>query len=109
MQEIQNNLVQTRRKMEDALRQVRKRGQELAEKERVYRVAKAQKMMILKSEGYPATLIPDLVKGDEDIAQKKFDLDTADVLYRSAQEAVNVYKIEFRQLMDEAEAIRRGE
>jgi hypothetical protein len=109
MQQAQQDIIDARNKMELALSAARDRGQELAAKERAYRISKSQKILMLKAQGYPATLILDLVKGDTDIAEKKFNLDTADVLYRSAQEAINVYKLEFRHYMDEAEAIRRGE
>ena len=58
-----------------------------AEAEREYRMAKAEKMLALRSEGYPATLIPDLAKGDERISLLAFQRDCAEGLVDANREA----------------------
>lgn len=78
--------------LETALAENKKRGEALAEAERVYRVALSAKILELREAGYPTTLIGDLARGDREVAKLKFDRDCAEVVYESSQEAINVYK-----------------
>ncbi len=78
--------------LEVALRECKTRGQAAAEAERVYRVALAEKILLLREGGLPATLIGDVARGDKDVARLKFDRDCSQVVYDNAQEAVMVYK-----------------
>ena len=78
--------------LEVALRECKTRGQAAAEAERVYRVALAEKILLLREGGLPATLIGDVARGDKDVARLKFDRDGSQVVYDNAQEAVMVYK-----------------
>lgn len=87
--------------LEKALAVAGKRGQAAAEAERKYRVALAGKMLMLKGDGYPATLIGDLARGDEGVAQLKFERDCAAAVYDSAREAINVYKKEIDVLREQ--------
>jgi hypothetical protein len=50
---------------------------ELAKSEAEYRTAKAKKILLLKAEKYPATLITDLAKGDETVASLMLKRDLA--------------------------------
>lgn len=78
--------------LEVALRECKTRGQAAAEAERVYRVALAEKILLLREGGLAATLIGDVARGDKDVARLKFDRDCSQVVYDNAQEAVMVYK-----------------
>lgn len=78
--------------LDTALSEMKDRGLANAEAERAYRVALAQRMLELKAAGYPATLIGDLARGDDTVAQLKCDRDCAEAIYDSAREAINVYK-----------------
>ena len=82
--------------LDKAVNQFGKRGRAAAEAERNYRILYAQEMLKLKSEGLPATLIPDIAKGNT--ADAKFDRDAADVTYQSAKEAINALKIQIKVL-----------
>lgn len=85
-----------RKLMHQALKESRERGiaADVATKE--YRIAKAEKTLLLKAEGTPATLIDTLVKGDPVVAEAELNMNDAIVVYKSAVEAVNVYKIEVK-------------
>lgn len=89
--------------LEVALSESGKRGKALAEAERAYRVSLAQKMLTLRDEGYPATLIGDLARGDKEVARLKFDRDCAEAVYESSREAINVYKKEIDVLREQIE------
>ena len=73
-----------------------RRGNDYAAAERDYRVSLAQKMLELREKGLPATLIPDLARGDRKIAHLKFDRDAKESVYKAAQEAIQSYKLQIR-------------
>lgn len=78
--------------LEKALSEFSKRGRAYAEAEQSYRVALAQKMLVLRDQGFPATLIGDLARGDKEVAGLKLERDCSEAVYDSAREAINVYK-----------------
>ena len=78
--------------LEVALKECKLRGRAAAEAEQAYRVALAKKILELREQSYPATLIGDLARGDKEVAQLKFERDCSEVVYDNAKEAVNVYK-----------------
>ena len=79
-----------------AVGEARQRGIALARAEAEYQTAKHSKVLALKAEGQPATLIQMLVKGDDDVSLKLFERDCAQVEYDSAREAINAYKLSAR-------------
>lgn len=78
--------------LEVALKECKTRGRAAAEAEQTYRVKLAEKILALRDNGYPATLIGDLARGDKEVARLKFERDCAEVVYENAQEAINVFK-----------------
>lgn len=79
-------------------------GTEWAEKTRLYRIGLAQEIMKLKDEGCQISIIDKVAKGDEEIAQKEFDMNLAEVSYRASMENIMVQK----KLLDSIEEdIRR--
>ena len=78
--------------LEVALKESGKRGKAAAEAEREYRIALASKILELRDKGFPATLIPDVARGDKTVAGLKFDRDVSQVVYDNAKEAINAYK-----------------
>lgn len=56
--------------------------------ERAYRVELAKRMTELRADGQPATLIPDLAKGDERIASLKSERDLSRGLLDAATHAI---------------------
>jgi len=97
-QDIYLELIDKQHTLERALGELGKRGRAHANAEQVYRVALAQKILIERDKGTPVTIISDLCRGDADIAKCKFMRDVAEVEYRSALEAINVYKIAVRTI-----------
>lgn len=78
--------------LETALKECKSRGRAAADAEQTYRVKLAEKILLLRENGLPATLIPDVARGDRDVAKLKFERDCAQVVYDNAKEAVNAYK-----------------
>lgn len=89
---------ETIKMMDQALESARKRGEESAQAEKEYRIAQSKKMLVLRDSNIPVTILNDIVKGDEAIADLRFKRDLAQVLYKSAQEAINVYKLELKAI-----------
>lgn len=78
--------------LETALKSLRKNGESSAIAEREYRIAKAKAILDLKAKGYPVTLIPDIVKGREDVSELDLKRKIAEVTFKANIEAINVYK-----------------
>lgn len=84
--------------LDEAISQLRARGRAYAEKERDYKVALARHMLMLRDEGIPATILSDVCKGNPEIAKLRFERDCAEVVYKSAIEAIQAIKLQIRML-----------
>lgn len=103
MREIWLEIADAEKDLNNALSTLRQHGTEYADKERRYRMAKAKKILMLKQEGMPVTLIPDLVKGDEDISLLAFNRDVAEVTYKANKDALSVKMLELSMLKSQYE------
>lgn len=81
-----------------ALSEYKKRGQDYAKAYKNYRVKVAQKLLELKAEGMPVTISYDIARGNEEVAKAKEQEIITECLYKSCQEAVNVYKLKIKIL-----------
>ena len=89
--------IQEKQKMLDkAIKELAQNGYKLAECERDYKIAVNKKALLLRSEDMPVTLISQVIYGYEDIAQLRFLRDSAEVVYRANQEAINTLKLQIR-------------
>ena len=87
--------------LEQALKELGRRGRAKADSEQKYRVALAQEILIKRDAGFPATLIGDLCRGEKHIAKLKFERDVAETMYAAAMEAIMSYKLTIRVLSDQ--------
>ena len=87
--------------LDKALNQLGKRGRMYADAERSYRVALAKEILKERDEGTPVTIISDVCRGKEETARLKFERDVAEAAYKSALEAINVYKLEVNLLREQ--------
>ena len=71
-------------------------GQAYAEKERDYKIALSKAALELRNENMPVTLIDKVVYGK--VAKERFERDTAEVMWKTAQESVNGIKLQMRIL-----------
>ncbi|NGP60016.1 hypothetical protein FLT15_17900 [Paenibacillus thiaminolyticus] len=67
-------------------------AREKAEAERRYRLALAQEMLRLKADGLQVTLITDVAKGSEEVADKLFKRDLSDGRFRAGLESQEAIK-----------------
>lgn len=95
--------------LDEAVKSIRFRGRDYAESESKYRSALAKEILRLRDEeGYPVTLVPDLARGNPEVAQLKVERDCAESLYKSALEAINVNKLRIKVLENQHDREWRG-
>ena len=78
--------------------QMKTLGLEKAKTERNYKVKQAQMILKLKSEGYPATLIMELAKGNEEVAELRLKRDIAESSYYVGIQAMENLRLEIEIL-----------
>ena len=83
-------------------------GESEAQAEKDYRIALSKKMLIERDNGMPVSIISDVCRGSEEVAELKFKRDCAKANYESVQEAVNVYKLQIKVLENQIDREWRG-
>lgn len=86
------------RLLDAAIRQLGKRGLTYAQAEMEYKIALNEAILMERVNGTPVTIISDVCRGKKEIAKLRFERDCAEVVYKSAQEAINSYKLQIRIL-----------
>ena len=84
--------------LDAAVQELGKRGRSYAQSEQEYRIALAKRILDERSKGTPVTIISDICRGDREIAKLRFERDCAEVVYKSALEAINAMKLQLRML-----------
>lgn len=84
--------------LDAAIKALSKRGQAYAEAEKEYRLALSKTILEERANGTPVTVISDICRGKPEIAKLRFERDCAEVVYKSAMEAINNYKLQIRVL-----------
>lgn len=100
---LMDELWQKFKMLDAAIKELRSGGSAYAQAEQDYRVELAKCILLEREKGTPVTIISDVCRGDRTIAGLKFNRDVADVVYKSALEAVNVYKLQIRILDEQIE------
>lgn len=108
MQELYNELTILRNDLNKAITILKERGQAKAIAERDYRVAVAKEILILRDEKIPVTIINDLVRGNEEIAELKLKRDVAETLYETAMQYIYSNKLNIGIVERQMEAERKG-
>ena len=97
MEELQK-LEELNNLLKKALSEYRRRGAEHAKAYKEYRIKVAKKLLELRADGMPVTIAYDIARGDEDVANAKEEEIITESLYKSCQEAINVYKLQIKIL-----------
>jgi len=87
-QKVMNGMSEKNRMLSKKNEELKELGEQCAILNREYRIARAKKILELKAEKHPATLIVDICKGDEGVAQLKSEAETAKVIYNSCRESI---------------------
>lgn len=93
-----NEIGQKSKMLDAAIRELGTRGKAYAQAEHDYRIALAEKTLEERDKGTPATVCSDICRGDRKIAKLRFERDVAEVVYKSAMEAIQGIKLQIRIL-----------
>lgn len=85
---IMLELKEVNKKLSNCYKTMWQEGKKFSEAERLYKIALQKKIMELKASGMSVTLIPDLARGSEEVANLKFNRDLADKLYDTSKESI---------------------
>jgi hypothetical protein len=83
-------------------------GRQKAKAENVYRKELCKKILIERNKGTPVTIISDVCRGDDKIADLKMERDIKETDYEVCEHMVNAIKLEIRLLEGEIQAERQG-
>lgn len=86
--ELQKELIKQNKWLEVKLSEQKTLIEKASQAEHDYRVALASKMTILRIEGTPVTIIPDLARGDKNVAKLKMDRDISKGVSDACKEAI---------------------
>lgn len=109
MQDLINELNEYRHNLNRAIDEIKARGKAKAEAEKDYRVELAKKILKLRADGIPVSIIGDLARGDEKIANLKMKRDIEESLYEANMQRIYECKINIDWLQSQIEAERKGE
>lgn len=84
--------------LELAIKELKQRGKVYSQTEHDYRVLLSKRLTELRAEGQAVTHLADIAKGEPEVAKLRLQRDIAESLYKSCQEAINVYKVKIRVL-----------
>ncbi|MBB6219012.1 hypothetical protein HNQ80_005190 [Anaerosolibacter carboniphilus] len=109
MQHLVIELDKQRKTLTSAIKILKQRGIDKAETEKKYRIAVAKEILRLRDESIPVTIISDLVRGNEEIADLKMKRDIAETMYESCLQKIYQTKLELGIIERQIEAERKGE
>ena len=78
-------------------------GIKKAQSEQDYQTVLSQEVLKERDKGTAIGVIQLIVKGKPEVAKKRFERDTAEVMYQVAQEKINIAKLELRLLDSQAQ------
>ena len=96
--ELWQEIEEKNKYLDKAIKDLASNGYELAEKERAYKIAVNQKALELRADDMPVTLINQVIYGYKEIANLRFERDTAEVKYNANLEYINTLKLMIRIL-----------
>lgn len=80
-----------------SIKSLRETGSEYAKKEKEYKILLRQEALKLRAEkNMPVTLIQQVVYGVPEVANKRFERDVAEAVYKANQESINSIKLQIR-------------
>lgn len=93
---VTQELYAATQRLQNASKEVFRMAQRKSETEHVYRMELAKRIIELRADKMPATLIADVARGD--VADLKFQRDLAADTYRSALASMEALKVEINAL-----------
>lgn len=86
------------KELRESSKMLYKAGMQKANARAEYGKALAQKILELRAEGMPVTIIGDVCRGDAKVAKLRLDRDITEATYQSIIESINAQKLTIRVL-----------
>lgn len=96
--DLYNEINNKRIELNEAINNLPKTGKAYAEAYRTYRILLARELLRLKSEGMPVTIAYDIARGEETVANAKFDELNNEAIYRANLEGIQAIKLQLKIL-----------
>lgn len=96
--DLMNDLTYKIQELDKSIEMLRVSGKKYAEAERDYKVLLRQECLKLKHEGMAIGMIDKTCYGIPEVAEKRFQRDVAEVMYKANQENINSIKLQMRLL-----------
>jgi hypothetical protein len=96
--DLMNELTYKIQELDKSIEMLRVSGTKYAEAERDYKVLLRQECLKLKHEGMAIGMIDKTCYGIPEVAEKRFQRDVAEVMYKANQENINSIKLQMRLL-----------
>lgn len=96
--ELLNRLNDLTLKLTQGIKLMGRYGREYARAEHDYKMELAKEAVRLRSTDMPVTQINLVIYGSGDVPNKRFKRDTAQVMYETSKENINVLKLQMRLL-----------
>lgn len=100
-QDLVNELSKKTQALDNNINQLGKLAREYAQAYTDYRIAIAQELVKLKSEGYAITLASDIARGRPEVARLKFKEIETEALYKACLERINALKLEIKLISNQ--------
>lgn len=108
MQDLLQDLEDAQKRLEESITKLKRVGNALAKARRDYYVELAKEKLRLKDEGYAATLIGDLAKGNEHVAALMQKKDQLEILYEATRHSIFYHSMNLRIIENQMEFERKG-
>ncbi len=96
--ELTQALYSTSKRLDKGADVITSKAKEFAQAEKDYRMALAREITKLKISGMPVTLINDLARGNEEVANCKFNRDLAENTFKASRDMLNALAVEVSAL-----------
>lgn len=84
--------------LQESMLELKKLSVVMAETKRIYAIALNKEILRLRTQGVPVTIMLQMAKGDEEVAQKRFDKDIAESSYFCCRDGIDNLKAEIDTL-----------
>lgn len=98
-----NELMNKKSNLDTYLSLLKKYGQELALAEMNYKKKLSEVALKLKDEKMPITLIDKVIYGIKEVAELRFERDSAEVMYQVALEKINITKLQIKVIQNQVD------
>lgn len=101
--DLVNELYSKLQELNVSLKELRKSGTKYAQAEKEYKITLRQECLKLRDEGMAIGMIDKTCYGIPSVAEKRFQRDVSETIYKANLEAINTLKLEIRIIENQLE------